>query len=593
MKARPMSFFQLIMLSVPIFGLNTTIYAQQTSSTSIDTVLPECSAPVKPKASSDSIQVIPKRKCRVLPEYEGAGIAVSTFRLDGVNEYPDFAINVSEIEKLVEDFRMQRMDEKGRLTFPDLKDAADIVTNYYKERDFFVAKASVPHQNVNDGVVIMKVLERRFGGIIVKPSTSGYTAAQFEPLFDLEPGQPIVGSAADIHKGILIANDYPGVQLAGSLKPSKTTPGDMDIHIEVQQEERWDGSIAFDNHGYGQIQQDRVSMNLGFNNMMGLADRLDLSLLKGFSIQDENLFGSVKYSFPILDGMTRLGGSYSENTYFTSALADFNIHSTNEIGQVYIERDFIRSPMRKLSGFLAFNYKDSYSEVFTDGRTYRDTLFVMDLMTDAELRDQVMVRKDLAEQNFAAVNQFSFGYHHGFEDVFESLDNNDPNSTRLGGSGEKAGGKFDKVTATYRRYHPLSENIMLMLQAEGQWSNDLLTSAEQQTLGGPYNVRAYRPGEFLMDKGYFGSAEISMDLPKLFDNQLNTRISAFVDYARGWLNDPLPNQKDTVSLAAMGLGLELNIWGINWRTQAASPLDTGERSSGENPRIFTELRWDF
>lgn len=58
------------------------------------------------------------------------------------------------------------------LTFEELRNAAAEISLHYRAQGY-VATVSVPKQEVKDGVVLLRVLESRFGGVIVDPASDG------------------------------------------------------------------------------------------------------------------------------------------------------------------------------------------------------------------------------------------------------------------------------------------------------------------------------------------------------------------------------------------------------------------------------------
>ena len=551
-------------------------------------VEPTSSTPTIETHVSSDTELLPSRKGKISSDHGGPGIEVSAFRLNGANDHPDLRIRIAEMEGLIEEFRARRMADSKQLAFSDIQEAADIITNYYRERGLIVAKAFVLAQDVVDRVVTITVLEGRLGAVKVElPENPNYTKEQFESLFSDQRGRPVV--KAEIERALLMARDYPGVRISGVLSPD-AKPGDTDLIIKVREEKRMDGLLSVDNYGSVYTGRTRVHFGLGFNNLAGVADRLDINLLKG--IGETNLYGSGQYGFPISDGRTHIGVGYSLNNYEAGAeLEALDVDGTSETVRFYLKRDFLRSRARRLTGLFDLSRKDS--EVTFGGRNFsRDKLLVMGLMLNAQTTDSVVGNRRIG------VNQFSLGHSHGFKGILGALDGNDPNSSRTGASGEKASGQFNKIVAGYRRHQYLTEDMALMLKFQGQWSDDMLVSIEQLSFGGPDNVRAYPRSEFMGDKGYFGSVELFFDIQKP-DEKIQSSVkkiqaSVFVDYAKGWLNYPSASREEAASLVAVGLGLRVNIRDIlTGRLQIATPLGTQTANNDKDPQVFAELQWHF
>jgi hemolysin activation/secretion protein len=138
-------------------------------------------------------------------------------------------------------------------------------------------------------------------------------------------------------------------------------------------------------------------------------------------------------------------------------------------------------------------------------------------------------------------------------------------SSRRGGSGAtattagtRAGGDFTKFNFGYSRLQPTFKLQSLLFRFDMQVSSDLLTSLEQYSMGGPYNVRAYPVAEILVDNAMFTSFEyIFSASPEIRQTWLNKlQLSVFFDYATGDLNDPILNSVSEATLSGVGIGIQ-------------------------------------
>ena len=145
-------------------------------------------------------------------------------------------------------------------------------------------------------------------------------------------------------------------------------------------------------------------------------------------------------------------------------------------------------------------------------------------------------------------------------------ENGDGKSSRRGGSGAtaissgtRAGGDFLKLNLGYSRLQPTFDLQSLLFRFDMQVSSDLLTSLEQFSLGGPYSVRAYPVAQILVDNAIFTSFEyIVKASPDTEKNWLsNLQLSAYFDFARGDINDPILNSVSSATLSGIGVAIQL------------------------------------
>lgn len=252
-------------------------------------------APSLPRAEP----VLPKAQ-EVRPQLRPASNFSMT--LNGVRFSGNTQIMETDLQLLVVDNLGKRMG------FNDLQAAADAVSNYYRSKGFFVARAYLPQQEIKDGIVEIAVLEGRVGQTGVKQEGSVRTAASVaQGLLDSNvPVGSIVQEKA-LERAALLANDLPGIDASINLDPGAQT-GDTSVTLGLTEGKIFNATIDIDNHGNRFTGQHRLGTTLNFNSPFGLGDQLSLRLMKS----DEKLaMVRSAYSFPVGSNGGRLGFSAS------------------------------------------------------------------------------------------------------------------------------------------------------------------------------------------------------------------------------------------------------------------------------------------
>jgi hemolysin activation/secretion protein len=223
------------------------------------------------------------------------------------------------------------------------------------------------------------------------------------------------------------------------------------------------------------------------------------------------------------------------------------------------------------------------------GRVSEDNLTVASLYFAAEVVDRL---------GNGGINQFDLRYHQGIPDFLGSMDEsgNGGESTRTGGSGESAGGDFKKINLRYQRLQRISSRNSLLIRAEAQFSDDLLTSIEQFMIGGPNSVRAYPVAQYLGDKGAFASLEWIIEL--VDKPNASFSMSAFADFANGKLNDPLANEIADQDLSGWGIGFSFTHTGnsgnqFSFRLDVATPISDFDPTNGDDPQFYGSFSYAF
>ncbi|MEJ1358490.1 MAG: ShlB/FhaC/HecB family hemolysin secretion/activation protein [Candidatus Sedimenticola sp. (ex Thyasira tokunagai)] len=492
----------------------------------------------------------------------------------------------------------------NQLTLFDLEDVAGGITKFYRERELILDAAFLPPQTIKNETLVIHILQGRLGQLTVKGNKRYQPDVLLAPFTELA-GKPV--SRAAITNALLNVWEYPGFAMAErksrlTFLPGQTT-GLTDLDLEVYEEESaYNLSFSLDNSGSEYTGVYRARVDVDFNNLTGNADRLSGSLLRNFNPGNGNFF-SLSYDRPVISSDYRMTVGGARNAFdLGQELASLNIEGTAEQAYISLERSFQRSFRERRTGYARLTVKKA--ETLSDNiQTAEDRLTVLDLGTDYLFADEWKSPSGKANQTLV-----SAAFSHGFGGLFGSMDaKDDSNASRTGSSGKKAGGQFNKVVAEMTRKQQLSDDSWLWLRLNAQYSPNLLVSLEQMSLGGPNSVRAYPSAEYLRDSGYFASVEWSKNLSFLDEHpvpewlsggrQLNwgraLAFTMFVDYAAGWRNEPLANEKRYAQLSGYGIGLNLHTSKAFINATLASPVNSESPSNGDNPQFFISAKFQM
>ena len=530
---------------------------------------------------------IPKASERPLSAEDGPRVRVESFDLDiesslGSVLGPELA---AQMRSLVESRRMAAPPDG--FTIGQMEQVAAAVTEFLRSNDFIVAYAYIPTQQVDASRVKIAVLSGTLGEVIVEGNnmlSSKRIALPFNALL----GKPL--QKKNLERAILRVRDYPGVAPQAILSPGDEV-GTTNLTLRVLERR---ANIAFmaDNYGSEETGEGRGRIRFDWNNPLGLGDLLTFNVLQTFSPAD-GTFGGVSYEIPFGASGFSIGALYDENTFdFTSG--QLKLGGDSDTAAVFARQRLVRS--RELNIDLRVDLAVKTASFDTFGlEDPEDALSVASVSLDLEGVDRI---------GALGVNSLSLGYHHGIADFLGSMDDDGIGedgeiSTRSGSSGERAGGEFDKFTLRYQRLQRINDANTFIFRAFGQWTDDLLTSLEQMTMGGPYNVRAYPTAEFLVDKGAFGSLEYTLNATSLFEtipDSWDLNFSLFYDYAYGKTLQALTSERPTVKLGGVGIGIHYEVrWGrgngLMIRVEVAAPTTSIDASNDRDPQYWLRLEF--
>src|SRR5690606_18134760 len=135
----------------------------------------------------------------------GPSLAINGFTLQG-----NGAIASAELLPLLADLQ-------GRtVALGELQAGANRITQLYRERGYPLARAYIPAQEIDGGVVQIAVMEGRYGEVGLN-NQSRVSGAALAPLAALKPGEAV--RSAELERSLLLLQDTPGVEVKSTLKP--------------------------------------------------------------------------------------------------------------------------------------------------------------------------------------------------------------------------------------------------------------------------------------------------------------------------------------------------------------------------------------
>lgn len=525
---------------------------------------------------------IPRVPERPLGVDEGPRVHVKRFEVYGAATQPE--VPAAEVDAVLATALAEQPTEGYAVN--QLQRVADRVAERYRNHGLILVQAVIPAQDVVNGVVNILVLDGALAEVRFEGQRMYAPRTLARPFKDLL-SRPVRNE--QLETALLTLTGYPGLSAFGVFQAGKRI-GTTDLVIKTQHEDRWALDTTLDNQGAQFSGEYRANLSLTLNNPLGQADQLRLFGLYAFDPSDgdsKGLYGGFDYRLPVFGPRHELQLGYSHNLFEVGKLLrQLGIKGTTDIAQLSYNRTLSKTRLGDMTLQLGLTRKDAQFE-------QQGTVTARDVLSVGNLGFQwsrIGVRS-------RGITQVSANYSHGFSDMFGSLVGYDEQpgvrASRLG-----AGGGFDKLTAQVQRFQRLAQNHALLLRLSGQYSDDLLVSLEQFSIGGPDTVRAYPSAEFLADTGGFASLEWIVNAPGFaarpaFGGRTWGQIfqaSLFVDYATGRLNETLPGELARIDLSGWGVGLQLSVPNRFFvRLDVAQPISSAVPSNDRDPQYFFRL----
>ena len=303
-----------------------------------------------------------------LEDYATQGVYIEKFEVS-----PSQILTKEEIENILRDYTNKN------LTMEQLKEIVQRINKLYLSYGFVTARAFVPEQTIDDGVVKIKLVEGKVGDVIVLDSK--WTKPKFiEERLNLNKGE--IFNVQDLERSMVLFNRYNnGIQLTGSLNAGKSQMGTTDIEIQAHEKFPFHLTALMDNSGRKSVGELRGGLMLRDDSLTKHRDPLTIGTY--FSRYSITPFADYNYPVNKKDGRIGFSFSASNSKIGNGPYRLFNIKSRSQNYSLYYTQPIIRKPWTELSSTTSIAYKHSATsfdgqDIFrnrvttaTTGLTYR------------------------------------------------------------------------------------------------------------------------------------------------------------------------------------------------------------------------------
>ena len=432
--------------------------------------------------------------------------------------------------------------------FGTVQEAIEALEKAYRNRGFTMVAVMLPEQELEKGVVRLKVIENRIGNINIEGNRFFNRENILSSLPGLRQGEtPNINA---VSRSIKLANENPAKKIELQLKNSDNKENEIDANLTVKDEKPWKAGITADNTGDKQTGRSRMGLLLQHANVFNLDHLLTLQYITSpENLKDVNIY-SIGYHAPFysLGSSIDLIGAHSNvnsGTINVSSDANMNVSGKGTILGLHYNQNLTRIGIYEHKVTLGLDYRAYENDVEFIGFQLGNNVTVHPL--------------SLTYAGTVTFEKVNAGFYlMGIQNLAGSWDGRD-----------EAENFENARTGARRSYNMLRYGLNLVYAPGGDWqaravfngqyTNDPLVPGEQYGIGGASSVRGFREREFSNDQGYSGSFEIySPDLCKLFNvSAFQSRILVFYD--RGYVSrkDPLPGETVSTEIAGIGPGLRI------------------------------------
>jgi hemolysin activation/secretion protein len=410
-------------------------------------------------------------------------------------------------------FRALYQDLLGKdVRLSDILDVAEKIEKLYRDAGYILVRAYVPPQQVADGNFTINIVEGRIADVSVR---GGFPAAQEKVKAYLDD---TIGVAplplTTMERGLLLANDLPGVAATGILTPAQDTPGASDVVVDIEQP-RFSGGLGVDNRGSKFSGHWTLAGDVQVNSLLGV-DQLAGSVTMSPDASKQ-IAGNLRYSRAIGDdGLIASAFGTITHGQPGSTLKAFEVLTDSWAAGFRLTYPVIRTRKQTLQLDGGFTAQDADVDILGEGLSH-DQWRVADISV-------TYLHSSFLGGSWAASVDLAQGLP-----ILGASENRAPELSRQGAVTD-----FTKITGYLRYSAALGAGFSGMLAAQGQFAFAPLLTGEQIAYGGLQIGRGYDPGGITGDHGIGGSAELRYDTGPLGSIVLNLQPYTYVEAARTW-----------------------------------------------------------
>ena len=571
---RYLLLFQLAWVVLVISVSNETLHAQTIDLAQIPRpdIPPSTPAPPEPKTPPllpPPEELLPLPTPIPTPPEELPATVSGTIVVERFEFVGSTAFNLQQLEEVTKDFIGKP------ISFAELLQARSAVTQLYIDEGYITSGAYIPPQKIEDGVVVIEILEGSIEGINVK-SSGRLNPNYVRDRIELATAKPL--NVPRLLEALQILQLNPLIEKISAELSAGIRPGTSVLEVEVQEAKSFSAQIVLDNTRVPSVGSFQREVRLDQANLLGFGD--------GLNFVYKNTDGSnefdVAYTLPLnpRNGNLKLTFRTISSEVVEPPFDQLDIESDYYQYKLTLRQPVIQTPNQELALGLTFDRQQNETSLLgisfplspgadSKGRTRISTLRFFQEWTQRGEGEVIAVR-----------SQFSFGI-----DTFNPTINQDPPDSLY---------FLWRGQAQWVRL--LAPDTLLLVRTDLQLADRPLVPVEQFGLGGLFTVRGYRQDALLTDNGVFASVELRLPIFREPRQEMVLQIVPFVDFGSAWNNSGEAERSrrinpDPSTLVSVGLGLRYQLgerltarfdWGI-----PLVEIDSRDRTLQENGFYFS------
>ncbi|MFG6099935.1 ShlB/FhaC/HecB family hemolysin secretion/activation protein [Leptothoe sp. ISB3NOV94-8A] len=473
-----------------------------------------------------------------------------TFRIQKIEVLGSTVIETADLDRVIQS------GIGNSVSLKDLQAVTQQITRLYQDRGYLTSQAVLLEQSIENGIVQIQVVEGVIEDVVIE-GIKHLHPSYIRSRLTLGIGTPLNYFALEDQLRLLRFD--PLLKNIQATLEAGSGVGQSILRVTVDEANQLYGEFSINNDLPPSVGGEGIEAELGYRNITGIGDSLELDYGRSFSGGAE--LWDVTYRLPVSprNGAIQLRGSWGDTRLTQSPFDQLDLEGENEFYQISWREPIVRNSREEFALSLAFDYRDGQTFILgqpnpigigaDDNGVSRTSVFRF---------GQDYLKRD-SQGIWSLRSQFSLG-----TEIFDATQNGD----------NIPDGQFLSWLGQIQRLQRLNNDHLLVIRGDLQLAFDSLLTSEQFVIGGRESLRGYRQNVRTGDNGFRLSVEDRITLERNQKGKSTLQLIPFADIGVVWNNNDNPNpQASQRFLAGIGTGL---LWepvdGLNLRLDYGLPL---------------------
>ena len=472
------------------------------------------------------------------------------------------------------------------VSFAQLIEAANAITNLYTDRGYITSGAYLPAQNLESGVVQIQIVEGTLAEIDVNITGGRLNESYIRDRLTADIDTPL--NINQLQSALQLLQLNPLIENLNAELSTGVEPGTNFLTVSATGADTFQVDARLNNNRNLSVGTFERGIGIEEANLSGIGDRFSAAY---YNTDGSNQY-EASYTLPVntSNGSLRFDFRLAQNQIVQSPFEDIDLEIRSRNYDLTWRQPILRKATSEQSQELALSITASRRE--SDAAIFNVPQRVSPGATeDGEIRTSILsfsqewLQRD-RQQVISARSQFSIGL-----DVLDATSlEEEPNSQFFSWRGQLF---YLRSLGNPTDISQISPTVLLSSQL--QLSADPLISTEQFSLGGINTVRGYRQDALLTDNGFSIAAELRLPIARISQFDATLQLTPFIDFGTGWNTDDEETEFDT--LIGTGVGLLLQTpQSLSARLYWGIPLinsDTDSDDTLQENGVHLQLEYSF